>query len=362
MTRVPVATVSRYATPRNSRNVSFASVVAEGATMPSTEPSSVTALARKSGWAQVSARLVRVPTLNSTPTSPSGAMTGSPDRAPLPRPTPRSSVRSEVGPLWRSTSAGRVANAVRAGRASSARSRSFSARRAGSEPASSAIESRSAWTARNRARLVRPSAASCCNQRSGTSAVSRSPSPSRRPNRVGSAIAPTERRRQSRNRRVSLREVARPGARFISRGQHTLILLVVVEDAAGAAHHAGERVVVHVDREAGLLLQKEVEPADQGAAPGHDDAAIDDVAGQLRRGDLERPAHRVHDLLDRLLDRLADFGGVNSDRLGDAGDQVSPLHLHLALVARRIRPADLDLDRLGGGLAHQEVVVLPHEP
>src|ERR1043166_9290101 len=107
MTRVPVATVSRYATPRNSRNVSFASVVAEGATMPSTEPSSVTALARKSGWAQVSARLVRVPTLNSTPTSPSGAMTGSPARAPLPRPTPRSRVRSEVGPLWRSTGAGR---------------------------------------------------------------------------------------------------------------------------------------------------------------------------------------------------------------------------------------------------------------
>src|ERR1043166_5339594 len=103
--------------------------------MPSTEPSSVTALARKSGWAQVSATALRRPTVTSTPISPSGAITGSPARTPLARPRPSRRVRPSVGPVCWSTSAGAVAKVVRAGRPRRARSRSFSGRGAATDAA-----------------------------------------------------------------------------------------------------------------------------------------------------------------------------------------------------------------------------------
>src|SRR5256885_12070064 len=116
-----------------------------------------------------------------------------------------------------------------------------------------------------------------------------------------------------------------------------------------------------MNRQAGLLLQQHVEPADQRAAARHHDAAIHDVAGQLRWGDLQRAPEGVDDLLNRLLDRLADFAGVHAHDLGDTGDEVAALDLHLPLLAHRRRRADLDLDLLGRRLTDEEVVVLAHE-
>src|SRR3954471_3696827 len=73
------------------------------------------------------------------------------------------------------------------------------------------------------------------------------------------------------------------------------VLLLVVENATRAANDAGERILVDVNREAGLLAQQKVEPANERTAAGHDDPAIDDITRQLRRRDLERATDGVHD-------------------------------------------------------------------
>src|SRR4051794_19067467 len=139
---------------------------------------------------------------------------------------------------------------------------------------------------------------------------------------------------QAPNRTTSSRELKRlERATRASGAQHGPVLLLVVEDAAGAADDARERVLVDVDRQSRLLAEQEVEAANQRPAAGHHDAAIDDVAGQLGRRDLEGAADGVDDLLDRLLDRLADLARVDAHRLGDARDEVASLHFHLALVA-----------------------------
>src|SRR5829696_10456186 len=92
------------------------------------------------------------------------------------------------------------------------------------------------------------------------------------------------------------------------------VFLVVVENAPGPADHAGERVLVDVNGEPRFLGEENVEPTDERTATRHDDATVDDVAGELRRCDLERPTDGVDDLLDRLLNRLADLRGVHTHR------------------------------------------------
>src|SRR5512144_1651296 len=143
--------------------------------------------------------------------------------------------------------------------------------------------------------------------------------------------------------------------------QDVAVLLGIVQDPAGPPYHARHGVLVEVNRQSGLLLQQQVEPADQRPAAGHHDAAVHDVAGELRRSDLEGATHGIHDLLDRLLDRLADLARVDPYDLRNARDEVSTLDLHLALLTHGGRGADLDLDLLGRRLADQEVVVLAHE-
>src|SRR5688572_29613112 len=114
----------------------------------------------------------------------------------------------------------------------------------------------------------------------------------------------------------ALERVARATA--VSGLQHGPVLLLVVEDAPRAPYHTGERVLVDVDRKPRLLVEHEVKSADECSTAGHHDATIDDVGGKLRRRDFERAPHGVHDLLDWLLDRLADFRRVDANRLRDA--------------------------------------------
>src|SRR5207247_6776196 len=145
------------------------------------------------------------------------------------------------------------------------------------------------------------------------------------------------------------------------RGQDVAVFLRIVEDPAGAAHDAGHGILVEVDGKAGLLLQQHVEAADQRPASRHHDTPIHDVRRQLGWRDLERAPPRVHDLLDRLLHGLPDLARVHPHDLGDPGDEVAPLDLHLALLAHGRGRADLDLDLLRRRLADQEVAVLAHE-
>ncbi len=116
-----------------------------------------------------------------------------------------------------------------------------------------------------------------------------------------------------------------------------------------------------MDRQAGLLAEKEIEPANQRAAAGHYDTAIDDVAGELGRRNLERAPHCIDDLLNRLLDGLPNLAGVHAHGFRDARYEIASLDFHLALFAYRRGRSDVDLDQLRGGLADQQVVILAHE-
>jgi hypothetical protein len=111
-----------------------------------------------------------------------------------------------------------------------------------------------------------------------------------------------------------------------------------------------QRLVGHVDRHAGLVLEPLVEPPQQGPAAGEDDALVHDVGGQLGRGPVQGVLDGVDDLVDRLLDRLADLLGADGDGLGQAADQVAAADVGGRLLGQGEGRAEVDLDLLGGPL------------
>ena len=75
----------------------------------------------------------------------------------------------------------------------------------------------------------------------------------------------------------------------------------------GADRHALERVVGDVARHAGLLGQQFVQVPKERAAAGEDDAAVDDVGGELRGRLLEHGADGLDDGAEAVLDGLRDL-------------------------------------------------------
>src|SRR5205814_327337 len=102
----------------------------------------------------------------------------------------------------------------------------------------------------------------------------------------------------------------------------------LVQHLARPERHTRQRVIGDGDGEIGLLPKEEVQAFEESAAAGEDDTLVDDVGGQLGRRALEGGTDGVHDGHDRLAQRLADLVVADHDRLGDAVDQVAPLHLH----------------------------------
>src|SRR5665647_1273993 len=145
-----------------------------------------------------------------------------------------------------------------------------------------------------------------------------------------------------------------------SGGQNGPVLFLVVEDTSGTANHAGQRVLVNVNGQACFLRKQNIETTDERSTAGHDNPALDDVGSKLGRRDLQRAAHGSDDLLNRLLNRIANFGGMNPYALGNARDEIASLHFHFALFTNRIRRSDLNLHLLGGRFTDEEIVVLSH--
>src|ERR1041385_7654131 len=84
-------------------------------------------------------------------------------------------------------------------------------------------------------------------------------------------------------------------------------VLHLLERLAGAAHHAGERVIGNDHRQAGLLHQEPIEVAQQRAAAGEHHALLGDVGAELGRRLLEGGLHRRDDLVERLGERFENF-------------------------------------------------------
>ena len=93
-----------------------------------------------------------------------------------------------------------------------------------------------------------------------------------------------------------------------------------------------KRHVGDVDRHPGLVPEPLVEPTEQGAAPGEHDAAVHDVARQLRRRLVEGRTDRVDDRVQRLLERLPDLGRRDDDVARQPAHHVAATDLGLGLV------------------------------
>src|SRR5918997_948258 len=117
--------------------------------------------------------------------------------------------------------------------------------------------------------------------------------------------------------------------------------LELLEAATRAHRHAGERRLGQVCGHLRLVAQALVEPLQEGAAAGEHDAAVHDVARQLRWGAVERLLDRVDDRLERLLERHADLFAREHDRLWQPGDEVTPADLRLDIIVEREGRADL---------------------
>ena len=130
----------------------------------------------------------------------------------------------------------------------------------------------------------------------------------------------------------------------------------MVEGDAGAHGDAFEGVVGDVAGDADLLGDEAVEVAEEGGAAGEDDAAVDDVGGELGRGALEDGAAGADDGGEGVLDALGDVGGGDGDRAREAADLVAAAHLVGQLLFHREGAADGDLQLLGGAVADDDVV------
>src|SRR6185295_18286834 len=130
----------------------------------------------------------------------------------------------------------------------------------------------------------------------------------------------------------------------------------VLDDQAGAARNAGERVLGDPDRDVDLLADGAVDAAYERAASRHGDAALREVGGELGRRLLERLLDGVDDGVEGLLHGLADLLAGDGHLAGHHGHDVAAADLEGQLLLEGIQGADVDLDALGGLLADLQVV------
>src|SRR5690606_6216678 len=114
----------------------------------------------------------------------------------------------------------------------------------------------------------------------------------------------------------------------------------------------------HAHGDAELVAQALGPAAQQRAAAGEDDAAVEQVAGQLRRADVQDEPDDLDDLGGDRLDHPAHLLAAQLDRARQAGGQVAAAHADGELGGERPDRAGADLDVLGGAFAQQQVVRL----
>ena len=130
----------------------------------------------------------------------------------------------------------------------------------------------------------------------------------------------------------------------------------IAEHDAGAVGDGAERIVGDGHGQARLVAEQAVDTAEQRAAAGHHEAAVDEVGGKLGRAALQGVAHGIDNGGDGVAEGLADFLRGDVDGFRQTGDGVASLDLHGKLLLERIGGADLHLDLLGSALADEEIV------
>src|ERR1700676_4680201 len=75
------------------------------------------------------------------------------------------------------------------------------------------------------------------------------------------------------------------------------LFLCDLENSTAAAGHASQRIVRDDHRQPGLFRQQFIDVAQQSTPAREHDAAICDIAAEVRRRLFERPPYRPHDAL-----------------------------------------------------------------
>ena len=225
--------------------------------MPNALPSADIALTRKSGCAHRIARLIVGSTVCTIPTTPSGATTGL--RRARRRCEPALSVIGEVvarvrAPVQR-LAPGRSPTAACAPRPRSLRSRSFSAleRRDAHRGERERVAPQLVALGREIGTRAPALGAALEPTRAARRASGAAP-PATGSRRLGGSTIDDEREQdaaaEERRCRSGYREPGSRGPPATSGAQDRPVLLLVVENPAGAAHDAGQRILVDVDRQA----------------------------------------------------------------------------------------------------------------
>src|SRR5450759_344113 len=94
----------------------------------------------------------------------------------------------------------------------------------------------------------------------------------------------------------------------------------LLEDDPGSAHDACERILRDANRHQRLVREQLIQPGKKSYPSADDDAAFDDVVGELRWRRVKRRLDGAHDIDQHTGERLTDVGGRHLDRLGKTGD------------------------------------------
>src|SRR2546421_626664 len=155
------------------------------------------------------------------------------------------------------------------------------------------------------------------------------------------------------------RQPPAPRRSVVSRCEQNFLEHFELLEALPRSEHDGvQRILRPPDGHPRLRRQPGVEPVQQRAAAGDDDALLHHVGGQLGRRPVERVLDRVADCLHGLLDGLPKLDRGHDDRLRQPGHEVAAADLRVELLLERPRTRELGLDVLGRALAERQRVLL----
>ena len=136
----------------------------------------------------------------------------------------------------------------------------------------------------------------------------------------------------------------------------------MIEDGAGTEGNTVQRGFGNVYLNAGFVLDQSIQPAQQGTAARKHDAAVNDIAGKLRRSAFQRVLDGFHNAHQVFVHCLAHFFGADQDIFRQAIHQVTALDLHCGFAMLgvggvwRAGGADFQFNLLSSAFAHQQVV------
>src|SRR3954453_22427233 len=139
--------------------------------------------------------------------------------------------------------------------------------------------------------------------------------------------------------------------------QRPLDRLKLLEGLSGPGCDAGEWRLGELGRDLALLAHALREAVKEPPAARQGHPSLHQVAGQLGGSAVEGVAHRGDDLVDRLVEGVADVLGIELYGLRPAGAEIAPADLDLDLIAERRGRTRLVLDVLSGLVPDQQLML-----